>query len=85
LGALAAACKQDDQRASTLGKVHAVPRTDVDLQFGYAFAYRRDVPRIPGRQSFDAGLDPGSALDVPQVVEPPAKRAVLRTSATIQL
>jgi hypothetical protein len=67
---LAAARKEDDQRAPPLCEVHAVSRTDVDPQLGHALAYWLDVARIPRRQPFEAHLDSRPAADIAQIVQP---------------
>jgi hypothetical protein len=77
LRGFASARKQDDQGASTPREVHAIPRPDVDPQFRHTFADWRDVSRIPSGQPFEASLNPRSAPEVTQIVEPSRKAVCL--------
>jgi hypothetical protein len=74
---LAATRKQDDQGASASREVHAIPRSSVDPQFRHTLADWRDVSRIPGGQPFEPSLNPRSAPEVAQIVEPSRKAVCL--------
>ncbi len=69
LRGLVAACEQDDQLAVPLREVHAVARTDVDLQFGHALTQGAMRARVAMHEPIDADLDAGTGHVVPQAVD----------------
>lgn len=70
LGPLVTACEQNDEFAISLGVVDAVARSDINLQFGYAFSEGAMRAGIPVGQAVDSNLDSSTRLVVTQTVDP---------------
>jgi hypothetical protein len=70
LRCLAAAREKDDQYVASLGEVHAVASTCINLQLGYAAGEISGVAGVAVCQPGDTRLNLGAGVQILQAVQP---------------
>src|SRR5439155_10838066 len=70
LRGLVATREKDDKLTTSLCVVHAVARTEVDLQLGHAISQVAMLPRVAVNQSIDPHLDASASGSIFEGVDP---------------